>query len=241
MEQDERATKTISYITTAIILTISIFDTFHFFKIINSLKRQYTLLSHEVFENCMLYQNICDLFILFFTFLIGISIIIYCFGLIVSENVFDISLQSYLYFNYIFFGPYMTMGIILSFKYSDKLIYRCSSINPISKVINYRFLFYVMLLLTLTVTITFVASMYYATLYFENSVENKITGNYFVGKLFWNRALNGNDFNGRLFNEEDVNFFADNGNNNRNNNRNNFVILPAVDIEELENNQPLNI
>ena len=241
MDQEEHTTKTISYIIATIVLTISTFDVYRFFQIINSLKRQYFLLSHEIFENCMLYQSICDLFILFFTFFIGISIFIYCFGITISENVFDKSLQSYLYFNYIIFGPYMTMGIILSFKYSDKLVYRCNNYNPVSKVINYRFLFYVMLLLTLTVTITFVASMYYATVYFESSVQNKITGNYFIGKFFWNRALNGNNFNGRVFNEDDINFFANNGNNGRNNNRDNLVLLPGADIDEQENNQFFNI
>ena len=241
MDQEERTTKIISYITATIVLTISFFDIYRFFQIINLLKRQYFLLSHEIFENCILYQNICDLFILFFTLFIGISILLYCFGLLISENVFDLSLQSYLHFNYIFFGPYMTMGIILSFRYSDKLIYRCNNFNPDSKVINFRFLFYVMLLLTLNMTITFVASMYYATIYFESSVQNKITGNYFIGKFFWNRALNGNNFNGRVFNEDDINFFANNGNNGRNNNRDNLVLLPGVDIDEQENNQFFNV
>ena len=177
-----------------IVIIISFYNIYNFVYIVNLIKRAYNILPNKVFEECYLYPRYLDLFLEFISFFLGIDLIFltaiplvdYTFNL----DIFFMKFSGiFLYFNYIVFGPFLIGCLFLSLKHKAKLMYICVNYNPEKKIVNFRIFFIFIFNLIISSIISFFGSWYFSNNYFNNSIKCKPTGNYIIGKIFWDIAL----------------------------------------------------
>ena len=205
--QNNRMNPTIIGIIIFFVILISFYNIYSFFHIVNSIKKAYLMLPFKVFEECYLYQEYLNLFIDFISCFLGIDLIILI-SIPIYDNNFNLEIilekyfDSFLYFNYLVFGPFLFGCLFLGLKHCKKFFYFCANNDPEQKRFNFRLVFLIILGLIISASITFLGSLVLETNYFRNSIKCKSTGNYIIGTIFWLIALR----RSQLFrNEQDIN------------------------------------
>ena len=201
------------------IVIISSFSNFYYFyRNVNFIKRAYISLPLNVFEECYLYQKYENLFVISFSIILGIDLILFS-VIILLERSFNLDLlkiiHTIFYFNYLIFGPFLLGSLFLSLNYQDKLKYLCINNNPETKVKNFRYSFMFIFCIIFSSLITFFGSFNYEDQYFNNSIKLKPSGNYIIGIIFWIRAIKRSRRFRNQLNENNVNN-ENNGNNESN-------------------------
>ena len=197
--QNNRGNNIVLSIVFFIVIIISIFNIYNFIFTINSIKKYFNLLPQNVFEECYLYQKYYDLFMQFLSFFMGIDIILLTiiplidvlFDSIPFHSKFD---ESFFYYNYLIFGPFILGFLLLSIKYRNKLIYTCIHLDPAKKMVNYRFSSGFLFFISLSSIITLLGIFYFESKFFANSIKYKQSGNYIIGKIFWAYAFKHSPF-----------------------------------------------
>ena len=148
-----------------IILAILIvqFNLYQVFYIIRIIKKAYISLPYKVFEECYLYNGCTDLLLEFYSFFLGLDLLLLCLIPFFNEN-FQLLMDKFnwifFYINYFVFGP-LTIGIIfLCFAYCDKLMYSCIRFNPENKIFNFKLIFFICMTSLFSLLIT-VFGIYY--------------------------------------------------------------------------------
>jgi len=212
--------KKIVVIISIVVLYISFYDLYQFFQNINIIKKAYSTLPSNVFEQCYFYPNLFNSFIQILTSLLGLDLILLLFLPLLStaldlEAFLDKYMDSILYFNYLVFGPFCLGSLFLGIKHINRLVYSCINFNPENKVFNYRLLILLLINFILSITMYFIGSFYFENKYFSNSIKIKRSGNNILGYFFWEIAFE----RSKLLEETRKinNIYLDNNCNNNNN------------------------
>ena len=198
--------------------TLVILDCIQIFLIFDAIIKGYNKFPIEVFNECIKYQKIGDLFFSFFGVFTGMSVSFLSFGLLSNMETFrDKFFDIFVYYNYIIFGPYLLSICFLSFYYFKDIAFTCNPNNFKQRFVN------------LTLMITIVGSVAYSVKTVIESISSDRDGNYLIGRIFWGYIFS------RHFNNNNGNNNNNNGNNNGNNGNNNivFALNPLILNDEL--------
>ena len=224
--QNNRGNKIIVSVILLIATLILSYNVYNLFYIVNLIKKAYITLPPIVFEECFLYQRFSDLFIEFLSFFLGIDLILLTFIPFIEYN-FNLDdfiikyAESFIYFNYLVFGPFSLFSIIMSLSYKHKIMYICLNFNPQNKIIDYRLSLILLFIITISLVISFLGSFYFEHNYFSNSIKYKSSGNYIIGNLFWAYALSHSRHFRNVLNQNNLNEeILNNENNNQDENQN---------------------
>ena len=219
-----------SSITVKIILIIALtLITIDFIQIIstlNYLQLSSEILSKEIFNSCVKYQKITDIFFSMFGMLSGISASIICLTIMINIDIFNEKFGfTFLYFNYMIFGPYLLISCLLAFYYFDQISFYCDSKNNKIKYINFSTIFCLIFSVSFSLTITTIYTAFDNIENFSLSIRYDRNGNYLLGKIFWYFISYRNNNNNNNQNNNNNNNNNNNQNNNNNINNNNNLLI----------------
>ena len=218
--------------------TLVILDCIQIFLIFDAIIKGYNKFPIEVFNECIKYQKIGDLFFSFFGVFTGMSVSFLSFGLLSNMETFrDKFFDIFVYYNYIIFGPYLLSICFLSFYYFKDIAFTCNPNNFKQRFVNLSTVICILFSLSFSLMITIVGSVAYSVKTVIESISSDRDGNYLIGRIFWgyifSRHFNNNN-NGNN-NNNNGNNNGNNGNNNGNNGNNNivFALNPLILNDEL--------
>ena len=208
--------------------TLIIFIFFIIYQIFNSIwliKKQYIIMDTVLFKKICLYKELFNIYKEFNFFVICIDLIIlmiasfdwnYYIGIFI-DNFTD----AFLYFNYLYFGPFLFGVVILLMKYGNEITFIYDQKLKRNIALDYKNISIIFIYIFISFTIAIICPIFYAFNYFNDSIKFKRYGNYLLGRLFWYFALkysddlylrinnnnigNGGNQNGQEFpNEQDI-------------------------------------
>lgn len=167
----------------------------------------------EVFNSCIKYHVFGQIFFTFFATFAGLSACLMALGLLVNYEFFATKgIETFIYLNYLVFGPYLLSSCFLAYCYWDKVIYNCDNKDYSKKYLNFSSLMALLICFVLSVIITFGYTIISSFQVLLQSVRFRPEGNRVIGRLFWDYIIH------REINESNSN---DNINNNSINIQNN--------------------
>jgi hypothetical protein len=106
--------------------------------------------------------------------------------LIIDTNYFaEKLLNTYLYFNYIMFGPYMLGICILGFFNWSKVVYQCDKQNMNNKILSLTNMVTLISCFMMSLFITALMAILKTVNLYINSTLRRPEGNVIIRKLFW--------------------------------------------------------
>ena len=221
-----------------IILAILIvqFNLYQVFYIIRLLIKAYISLPPRTFEECYLYSGFSDLLLEFYSFFLGLDLLLLCLTPFFNDN-FQNNMNKFnyifAYINYFVFGP-VTIGIIfLCFAYCDKLMYSCVRFNPDNKIFNFKLIFFLCISSCFSLLITILGIYLLEDEHFTNSITFKTSGNPLFGYLFWKYGFTHSRRIRQRLNQNNNNNNNNNNNININNNNHNQNIFNFAEDENM--------
>ena len=143
-------------------------------------------LSQVIFNQCVKYPIITQLFFTVFATLAAFSASLMSLGLLIDYQVFALKLiDSFMYYNFYCFGPFLLGSTILAFCNFGKVCYSCDNDDYNKKYLNISTVIYLVIAFTISSLVTFGFSIISAFEYFNNSIKFTRDGNYLLGKIFW--------------------------------------------------------
>ena len=143
-----------------------------------------------LFESCIKWQLITRTCFAVFSSLAALSSLILCASLIVNLEIFtEKILSTFLYYNYIIFGPYMLGFCILGLLFWENVSYVCSKHNPDTKFFNSANAFSLIFSLVVSGLITLAVACYKAMNLYIDSILQKPDGLPMIRKMVYWIAL----------------------------------------------------
>ncbi len=205
-------------------ILIVILDFVQLYESINSLKKYVESEKYNeiFFEQCIKYQSFSEIIFGFFGSIAGISACIVGFSLIINFEYFvDKCLKTFIYFNYICFGPYLLGCTFLGLHYFNKISYVCLDKNDTSKKsLNLLIVFCLFLAFFISSFVISLFTSMHIVSYFIESIRFSDGGSYILGKIFWRYVID---------RSQNLNLNYNQNNNNNNNNNNNVMFLDDFD------------
>jgi hypothetical protein len=144
-----------------------------------------------VFENCIKYHVISQMFFTSFATFSGISAALMSLGLLVNYEFFSVKcIDTFLYLNYIIFGPYLLSTCVLGYSNFGLIAYNCEAGNIDKKYLNFSTLLALLVCSVMSMLLTLGFSVVYGFLKMKNSIRFRSGGNYILGRLFWRYVFN---------------------------------------------------
>jgi hypothetical protein len=138
------------------------------------------------FEACIKWEIFSKVIFGLFSFLAALSALILTSGLLIDSNMFISKvMDTFLYFNYIVFGPYLLTCSILAIINLDHTMVRCDNDNPDHHYFSLTNISSIIVCTCISLVITVAKSIYDAILLFNNSMLRRENGSYIILKLFW--------------------------------------------------------
>ena len=205
------------FIAVFLFISYSAFIIFIMNRLINSIQADYHNISkiNTKYNISCLYKDLFHIFKLFNLQVLSFDILIIYISTFESIELINRYLekmfQSFLYFNYFFFGPILFGVVILCMKFGNEIsfIYDKKTNNIFE--FDYINLFIIFTYILISFTVAVICPILYSFNDICNSIKMKRYGNYLVGYIFWAFALHNSDGN-RLVNINREN----NGQNNQN-------------------------
>ena len=181
-------------------ITIMIFLLFNIYQIYNSIwliHKQYQEMDIQLFRKIYLYKGFFDIYKEFHFLVLCLDIIIlmissfewnYRIGLL-FENCTD----TFIYFNYLFYGPFLFGVVILCMKYGNEITFIYDIKTQKNVALDYENIFIIFIYIFISFTIAIIGPIFYSFNYLNNSIKFKRYGNYLIGKIFWYFALKYSD------------------------------------------------
>lgn len=142
------------------------------------------------FESCYKYHIISQIFFTTFATLAGLSACIMSFGLIINFNFFqNIALSTFLFWNYLLFGPVLLGSVLVGLYNWNEVFYYCSSKNSTVKYFNFSTLMAVLICLIFSGLISIGYAIWNSINKVIQSVRFHEDGNEVVGRLFWDYVM----------------------------------------------------
>ena len=144
------------------------------------------------YSECLQNQTITEMFFMFLATLAAISAIILSVGFLYNSELFMEKLfESYSYYNYFIFGPFLLCTSIFGFINYNKIGYSCELV-PDDSSINLSMLICLLIILIIGSVITCGYSTISMLHYMNDSIKFKNNSNYLLGKAFWKFASSRN-------------------------------------------------
>ena len=146
-----------------------------------------------IFENCIKYHILSQVVFTLFATFAGLSAFLMSLGLLINYEFFSSKLlETFMFWNYIVFGPYLLTACILGYTNFGKIAFNCDS-----KDINLRFInFSTLMALVICLLLSIIISMLYAFLYAARKMLLSITfrdgGWKCLGRIFWKHVFSRN-------------------------------------------------
>jgi len=212
------------------------------------------LIVKPVFESCIKYELISKTVFSIYSFIAAFSAFFLAFFLLCGQEFFLNKLRTtYLYINYIVFGPLMAALSILGICHWEQVVYVCDKNNLYSKEVSVSNSITIIGCFLISVVITVIVEFFESINFLLDSILKRNTGSHIIGRFFWqiatyranqarmqpynrnNNDVNNHDSNLYLNNDTNVNREANLANQNNeilfNNNPNNR----DLNINNLEN------
>jgi hypothetical protein len=227
-----------------LLVAMDSFEVYYSFKHLHQSSQQ---LSPDFFESCIKYHVLGQIFFTLFATFAGLSACVMALGLLINYEFFSFkAIDTFLYWNYLIFGPYLLSSCILAYVYWGEIVYNCDPKDINNKYINFSTLMALLICFILSIIITFGYSILNTFQTLIQSIRFRPDGNRVIGRLFWDYVIH------RETNtEENVDQVANQTNANRNNtnqlnqvsNSNNSrlnQVAPVNNINNSNNQQGLN-
>lgn len=152
----------------------------------HNLKENSVRFDRATFENCIKFRILSQIVFTVFATFAGVSACFMSIGLLINYEFFSAKvIQTFLYMNYLIFGPYLLAASLLGFSNFDDVVYNCDNGNAITKSLNFSIFMALCLcfLFSSIITVGFsFAGAFFKTI---NSIRFRNNGNYLIGKIFW--------------------------------------------------------
>lgn len=198
----------------SILVSMDFLEIYYSFGHLKAAKIKY---NQEVFESCIQYNILSQIVFTLFAALAGISAFILSIGLLYNSDYFSEKLsRTYLYFNYVVFGPYLLSAAIFGIIYFNKVIFTCDHSMTFHKF-NISNLMSLIACFLLSCGITLGYSFFYSIRFIFLSIRFKKGGFKLLGKFFWyyvtrnNTESNSVELNNNIENEvENIEMYQNN-------------------------------
>ena len=171
-------------------LALIFLDILEIIFLFSSMQSYSTSLSLPIFQSCIKYQSIAEAFFSLFGVLAGISLALLTFGLIIdSQYFFTKAMNTFIYYNYCIFGPYLLTSSILGLYFFEKIAYQCDAKNMEHKSLNITMAFCLFFTFFTSMFVTVVYSFTHVKNILVNSIRFNPGGNIIVGIAFWKCVL----------------------------------------------------
>ena len=155
-----------------------------------SLSEYSNTLLPEVFDNCVKYHIISQIFYTLFAALAGISACLMSIGLLINYQIFALKLlDSFLYYNFYCFGPLLLGSSILAFIYFPNIIYNCDTDDYTKQYLNISTVISIFFGFLISLLISFEYTGINSFEYFNNSIILIMKVIIFWGNYFGNMCL----------------------------------------------------
>jgi hypothetical protein len=188
MDYEQRTPNTASKIIFLLSFILVIMDLREIYYSYTTLLKTSQTYDTNVFETCIKYHLLGQMLFTGFATFAGISACLMSLGLIVSYDFFSIKcLDTFLYWNYIVFGPYLFAVCILGYTYFNEVLFVCDYdyLKTMHQSFNYSTLFALMLCFFISFLITFSFAIVSAYFRFNQSIRFRPGGIHLLGTLFW--------------------------------------------------------
>ena len=197
---------------------------------INLIVKEYSQMEINSFKRKSFYKRFFELYADFnclICFLNIIILIVYNTNLNYIINPFNKIKQTFIYFNYLFFGPFLFGVVILGMNYGNEITFIYDEKKKVNISLDYINIMIIFIYIFVSFTIGIIGPLYYTFTYFSDSIKFKRYGNYLLGKIFWYFICK---------NPSGIRIIIDNNNReNQNNQEIQNVILPFDDEFLLDN------
>lgn len=145
----------------------------------------------QIFDQCVKYHIITQMFFTVFATLAGFSACIMSIGLLINSNFFAVKLlDAFMYYNFYAFGPFLLSSTILSFIYFGQVTYNCDANDFSKQYLNFS----TVICIIIAFIFSFIISVGYTAVgsfdLFNDSIKFNPEGNYVLGKIFWKYVFN---------------------------------------------------
>ena len=150
--------------------------------------------SFEVFDRCVKYDSITEIYFTLFAFMAAISAGLMAIGILMGYDLFfEKFLVTFLNFNYYIFGLLSLASSLIGLINYNKVCYDCIGKDPHELEFNLSTMICLILIASIGGVITFIFSSLNSFEYVCNCINFSKDGNYFFGKAFWKYVLANND------------------------------------------------
>jgi hypothetical protein len=186
MEEPDDHGQNITLILLLVLSFILVFvDTLELYQLTVSWQYGVSIIS-PVFESCIKWELYTKTIFCVFSFLGAISSFILTLFLLISSNWFaEKILSTFLYFNYLIFGPYMLGFCILGFMNWNNVVFTCDRQNYSNKVLSASNVFSLIGCFIIACLITCFVSIYKTVMLYFDSILRRSQGSAILRKLFW--------------------------------------------------------
>lgn len=165
-------------------LVLLLLDLFEFCTTFTTIIHYNEIYSIEIFNECIKYQSIAQLFFALFGSFAAISACLLSLGLVISFDLFiDKLLQCFLYYNYNIFGPFLLGSCFIGGYYFKQSAYICDEHQ--NKHLHFTMVFSLFFSFIISVCITIIYSMISSTSLLYYSIRFQPNGNVIIGRMFW--------------------------------------------------------
>ena len=148
----------------------------------------------EVFNRCIKYQSITEIYFTLFALLAAVSAGIMALGISIGYEIFfEKFLATFIYFNYYVFGLLLLSSSLIGLLNYNKICYDCIAKNPNKLEFNLSTMICLLLIAIIGGIITFIYSSVNSFEYVCDSIKFSRDGNYLLGKAFWKYVLSRNN------------------------------------------------
>ena len=187
----EKLTAIFILIISLILMAMNILSLYYSYDYLVYASHRYT---YEVFDKCVKYQSITEIFFTLFALLASISVSIMSIGITIQyELFFDKFFYTFLNFNYYIFGLLLFMSSALGLLKYNNICYDCIRKNPNRYEFNLSTFICLIMIATIGGTITFIFSSLNGFEYVCNCIKYTKDGHHILGKAFWKYVLSRNN------------------------------------------------
>jgi hypothetical protein len=140
----------------------------------------------ENFETCLKYEYFTKGTFGLFSFLAAVSAVVLTFGLLVNAEIFiQKFMDTFLYLNYLIFGPYMLAMTVLGMMQLEHTMFICDKTDPSHKYFSFTNIVSTIICGSISLLIVLVKTIYDSATMFNNSIIRRDGGSLILHKLFW--------------------------------------------------------
>ena len=187
----ERLSAIFILIISLILIGMDFLSLYYSYQYIITSSKRYSFL---VFERCIKYQSIMEIFFTLFALLAAVSAALMALGITIGYDLFfEKFLVTFINFNYYVFGLLLLASSIVGLLNFNKVCYDCIGKNPNTHEFSLSTLICLIFIAIIGGIITFIFSSLNSFEYVCDSIKFSKDGNYFLGKVFWKYVLSRNN------------------------------------------------